>query len=192
MPRLLLRSALRPCVAANAPTRGNPKGSVFRDFPSRIIGYADRHPRSSRGAEAEMCEPTGKAFMCLVHTSAIMLQQIAKAATMATLAVLLTAPLAAAEQGGRYWVPKTTADPARYSQPTATAPAPDPTDNYHPNPVFQIDHEDGSRQAWAVGCEKAGETVCHRAGAEAIPSRCDGPGRPRFQAAFFDPAGQHE
>jgi intracellular sulfur oxidation DsrE/DsrF family protein len=63
-----------------------------------------------------------------------MFQQIAKAATMATFAVLLTAPCAAAEQGGRYWVSKTTspspywrpstADPAQYSQPTVTTPAP--------------------------------------------------------------------
>ena len=41
-----------------------------------------------------------------------MFQQIAKAATMGAIAVLLTAPVAAAEQGGRYWVPKTTS-PAR-------------------------------------------------------------------------------
>lgn len=61
-----------------------------------------------------------------------MFQQIATAATMAAFAVLLTAPIAAAEQGGRYWVPKTTsypywtpspADPAQYSQPTVTTPA---------------------------------------------------------------------
>ena len=62
-----------------------------------------------------------------------MFQQIAKAATMATFAVLLTAPCAAAEQGGRYWVSKTTspspywrpstANPAQYSEPTATTPA---------------------------------------------------------------------
>jgi hypothetical protein len=37
-----------------------------------------------------------------------MFQQIAKAATMGAFAVLLTTPVAAAEQGGRYWVPKTT------------------------------------------------------------------------------------
>ena len=37
-----------------------------------------------------------------------MFQQIAKAATMGAISVLLTAPVAAAEQGGRYWVPKTT------------------------------------------------------------------------------------
>ncbi|WMT73318.1 DsrE family protein [Bradyrhizobium sp. Ash2021] len=63
-----------------------------------------------------------------------MFQHIAKAATMAAIAVLLTAPFAAAEQGGRYWVPKTTspgpywrpstANPAQYSEPTTTTPAP--------------------------------------------------------------------
>jgi uncharacterized protein len=68
-----------------------------------------------------------------------MFQQIAKAATMGTMAILLTAPIAAAEQGGRYWVPKTTSpgpypsmtNPAQYSAPThapysapITSPAP--------------------------------------------------------------------
>ena len=60
-----------------------------------------------------------------------MFQRIAKAATMGAIAVLLTAPVAVAEQGGRYWVPKTTApaqpstaNPAQYSEPTATTPAP--------------------------------------------------------------------
>jgi uncharacterized protein len=62
-----------------------------------------------------------------------MFQQIAKAATMGAIAVLLTAPVAVAEQGGRYWVPKTspgpywrpsTANPAQYSEPTTTTPAP--------------------------------------------------------------------
>ena len=63
-----------------------------------------------------------------------MFQQIAKAATMGVIAVLLTAPVAVAEQGGRYWVPKTTspgpywrpstANPAQYSEPTTTTPAP--------------------------------------------------------------------
>ena len=63
-----------------------------------------------------------------------MVQQIAKAATMGVIAVLLTAPVAVAEQGGRYWVPKTTstgpywrpstANPAQYSEPTTTTPAP--------------------------------------------------------------------
>jgi intracellular sulfur oxidation DsrE/DsrF family protein len=59
-------------------------------------------------------------------------QPIAKAATMGAIAVLLSAPFAAAEQGGRYWVPKaanpgpyqTTANPAQYSQPTTTSSAP--------------------------------------------------------------------
>jgi hypothetical protein len=58
-----------------------------------------------------------------------MFQQIAKAATMGAIAVLLTAPVAVAEQGGRYWVPKTSpgpywrpsaANPAQYSEPTTT------------------------------------------------------------------------
>ena len=63
-----------------------------------------------------------------------MFQQIAKAATMGVIAVLLTAPVAAAEQGGRYWVPKTTSpgpywtpstpNPVQYSEPTTTTPAP--------------------------------------------------------------------
>ena len=63
-----------------------------------------------------------------------MFQHIAKAATMGAIAVLLTAPFAVAEQGGRYWVPKTTspglywrpstANPAQYSEPTTTSPAP--------------------------------------------------------------------
>ena len=73
-----------------------------------------------------------------------MFLQIAKAATIGAIAVLLTAPVVAAEQGGRYWVPKTTspgpysrpstANPAQYSEPTtsqapyagpkATGPAP--------------------------------------------------------------------
>jgi intracellular sulfur oxidation DsrE/DsrF family protein len=68
-------------------------------------------------------------------------QQIAKAATMGAISVLLTASVAAAEQGGRYWVPKTTSPgpywtpstpnpiqystttPAPYSAPIATIPA---------------------------------------------------------------------
>src|SRR6478752_287876 len=60
-----------------------------------------------------------------------MFQQIAKAATMGAISVLLTASVAAAEQGGRYWVPKTTSpdpywtpstpDPVQYS---TTTPAP--------------------------------------------------------------------
>ena len=63
-----------------------------------------------------------------------MFQQIAKAATMGAIAVLLTTPVAAAEQGGRYWVPKTTspspywspstANPAQYTRPTTTTLAP--------------------------------------------------------------------
>jgi len=71
-----------------------------------------------------------------------MFQQIAKAATMGAISVLLTAPVAAAEQGGRYWVPKTTSPgpywtpstlnpvqystttPAPYSGPITTTPAP--------------------------------------------------------------------
>jgi intracellular sulfur oxidation DsrE/DsrF family protein len=52
---------------------------------------------------------------------------------MATIAVLLTAPVGAVEQGGRYWVPKTTspapywtpstANPGQYSEPTTPTPA---------------------------------------------------------------------
>jgi uncharacterized protein len=63
-----------------------------------------------------------------------MFQHIARAATMGAIAFLLAAPFAAAEQGGRYWVPKTTspspdwrpstANPAQYSGPTTTSPAP--------------------------------------------------------------------
>src|SRR4051794_12198103 len=63
-------------------------------------------------------------------------QHIAKAATIA-IAVLLTAPFAAAEQAGRYWVPETTsrapywgpttANPAQYSEPAATPPYSGPT-----------------------------------------------------------------
>jgi intracellular sulfur oxidation DsrE/DsrF family protein len=63
-----------------------------------------------------------------------MFQHIAKAATIGAIAILLTAPFAAAEQGGRYWVPKTTspdsywrpstANPAQYSEPTTMTPAP--------------------------------------------------------------------
>jgi uncharacterized protein len=51
-----------------------------------------------------------------------MFQHIAKAATMGAIAVLLTAPFAVAEQGGRYWVPKTTS-PGLYWRPsTANRP----------------------------------------------------------------------
>jgi intracellular sulfur oxidation DsrE/DsrF family protein len=63
-----------------------------------------------------------------------MFQHIAKAGTMGAIAVLLTAPFALAEQGGRYWMPKTTnpglywrpstANPAQYYEPTTTSPAP--------------------------------------------------------------------
>jgi intracellular sulfur oxidation DsrE/DsrF family protein len=63
-----------------------------------------------------------------------MLQYLAKVAAMGAIAVLLTAPFAAAEQGGRYWVPKTTspgaysrpstANAAQYSEPTTTTQAP--------------------------------------------------------------------
>ena len=59
-----------------------------------------------------------------------MFQQIAMAATMGAITVLLTAPVAVAEQGGRYWVPKTSPGPpsaantAQYSEPTITTPAP--------------------------------------------------------------------
>jgi uncharacterized protein len=63
-----------------------------------------------------------------------MFQRIARAATIGAIAFLLAAPFAAAEQGGRYWVPKTTrpspdwrpstANPAQYSGPTTTSPAP--------------------------------------------------------------------
>ena len=54
-----------------------------------------------------------------------MFQRIARAATMGAVAVLLAAPVAVAEQGGRYWIPST-ANPAQYSEPTATSPAPYP------------------------------------------------------------------
>ena len=68
-------------------------------------------------------------------------QQIAKAAALGAISVLLTASVAAAEQGGRYWVPKTTSPgpywtpstpnpvqystttPAPYSGPITTTPA---------------------------------------------------------------------
>src|SRR4029077_13612554 len=63
------------------------------------------------------------------------------------------------------------------------------TDNHHPG--FWID-QDGSSHAWAVAWETLDETVRRHTGAEAIPSRCNGPGRPRFQNPPFDPAGQHE
>jgi hypothetical protein len=81
--------------------------------------------------------------------------------------------------------------------PIFTADGNDPgpilgTDNDHPSPIFWIDQEDGSRLACTFACEKPDETARYRAGAEAIPSRCDGPGHPRFQTAPFDPAGQHE
>src|SRR3954454_23448101 len=45
-----------------------------------------------------------------------MLQHIARAATMGAVAVLAAASLAAAEEGGRYWVPPVT-NPARYWVP---------------------------------------------------------------------------
>ena len=126
-------------------------------------------------------------------------QQIAKAAALGAISVLLTASVAAAEQGGRYWVPKTTS-PGPYWTPSTPNPVqysnndPGPilgTDNDHPSPIFSID-QDESRQAWPMACEKLDETVRHHAGAEAIRSCCDGPGRPRFQNAPFDPAGQYE
>ena len=49
-----------------------------------------------------------------------MFQQIAKAATMGAISVLLTASVAA-EQGGRYWVPKTTS-PNSYGTPSTPNP----------------------------------------------------------------------
>jgi intracellular sulfur oxidation DsrE/DsrF family protein len=55
-----------------------------------------------------------------------MLQHIAKPATIGAIAVLLTAPFAAAEEGGQYWVPGTTANPAQYSEPARTSFAPYP------------------------------------------------------------------
>jgi intracellular sulfur oxidation DsrE/DsrF family protein len=54
-----------------------------------------------------------------------MFQRIARAATIGAVAVLLAAPVAVAEQSGRYWRPST-ANPAQYSEPTATSPAPYP------------------------------------------------------------------
>lgn len=56
-------------------------------------------------------------------------QHIAKVAVMGAFVVLLAAPIAAAEQGGRYWVPKTTSagaywrPSAQYSEPTTMTPA---------------------------------------------------------------------
>lgn len=52
-----------------------------------------------------------------------MFLQIAEAATMGAIVILLTAPVVAEEQGGRYWVPKTTS-PSPYSEPITTTPAP--------------------------------------------------------------------
>jgi intracellular sulfur oxidation DsrE/DsrF family protein len=58
-------------------------------------------------------------------------QQIAKVATLGAFAILLAAPIAAAEQGGRYWSSKTTnagsywRPSAQYSEPTTMTPAPD-------------------------------------------------------------------
>ena len=107
-----------------------------------------------------------------------MVQQIAKAATMGVIAVLLTAPVAVAEQGGRYRVLKTTspgpyrrpstANPAQYSDPTTTTLAP----YSGPKRPLQPHILDRSRRiapAWAMVCEKLDETVRHHAGAEAIP-----------------------
>jgi intracellular sulfur oxidation DsrE/DsrF family protein len=51
-----------------------------------------------------------------------MFQHIARATTMGAVAVLVAASLAAAEEGGRYWVPTTT-NPATYSVPSTTSPA---------------------------------------------------------------------
>lgn len=62
-------------------------------------------------------------------------QHIVKAATMGAFAVLIAAPIAAAEQGGRYWVPKTSdgsqprpsmENPAQYSKPATMTLAPYP------------------------------------------------------------------
>ena len=52
-----------------------------------------------------------------------MFLQIAEAATMGAIVILLAAPVVAEEQGGRYWVPKTTS-PSPYSEPVTTTPAP--------------------------------------------------------------------
>ena len=57
--------------------------------------------------------------------------------------------------------------------------------------IFWID-QDESPHPWAMACGKLDETVRHHAGAEAIRCRCDGPVRPRFRDAPFDPSGQHE
>ena len=51
-----------------------------------------------------------------------MFLQIAEAATMGAIVILLTAPVVAAEQGGRYLVPKTTTQ-APYPEPITTTPA---------------------------------------------------------------------
>ena len=48
-------------------------------------------------------------------------QQIAKAAALVAISVLLTASVAAAEQGGRYWVPKRTS-PGPYGTPSTSNP----------------------------------------------------------------------
>ena len=83
-------------------------------------------------------------------------------------------------------------DPWQADRPNNNDPGPIlRTDNDHPRPIFWID-QDESRQAWAMACEKLDETARHHAGADAIPPRCDGPGRTRFQTAPFDFAGQHE
>jgi intracellular sulfur oxidation DsrE/DsrF family protein len=62
-----------------------------------------------------------------------MFQRIARAAPMGAVAILLAAPVAVAEQGGRYWSPST-ANSAQYSEPT-TPPAPYPaTTTFMPAP----------------------------------------------------------
>ena len=65
-----------------------------------------------------------------------MFQQIAKAATMGAIAVLLTTPVAAAEQGGRYWVPKTTS-PSPYWTPSTANPAQYSAQQQRPRPHTQ-------------------------------------------------------
>jgi intracellular sulfur oxidation DsrE/DsrF family protein len=90
-----------------------------------------------------------------------MFQQIAKAATMGTMAILFTAPIAAAEQGGRYWVPKMTSpgpygtpsmtNPAQYSVPTTATPAPYSAPITSPDPYSGLIKTDRARHGrWLV------------------------------------------
>ena len=141
-------------------------------------------------------------------------QNIAMAATIGAIAVLVTTPFAAAEQDGRYWVPKatspapyrgpTTANPAQYYGPATNSPDPysglsndQPLpirggDNGQPSSILTAENDE-SRQARAEDCDKVHhQTVGHPARAKAIPSGCDGRLSAPFQNAPFGSAGQHE